>query len=435
MRSGLRLRGWDEELFHRFARDRRGSIALLFALMLVPALVLIGLAMDTSRALSAASTAQNALDAAALAAARVMSEHDLDGDGVREVAEAHFRANVEGEGKFRDSEYGPLAVTSNPVSGEVTISVSTRVETTLGKLARIDAFDMTRSSTAIFKQTDLEVGLMLDVTGSMSGHKIRDLKLAAGDLIRKLVPERSAGNTVRVALAPYASSVNVGPYKARVTDPDRRRRFAFAGFGRGFGGDDCVVERDGSHAYDDAAPGAAAWIGEHPDSRYPENSRYDCPANEIVPLTDDRGRLLSAVERFRAEGYTAGHVGLAWSWYLVSPDWAGVWPAGSVPEPYGKRDLVKAVVMMTDGEFNTSYRNGRINATSDEQARRICDRMKDKDVVVFTVGFELHERNAIRTLEQCATSARYHYLAENGEDLRRAFNDIAVKLTQLRIAR
>mgnify|MGYP002626152809 FL=1 len=142
---------------------------------------------------------------------------------------------------------------------------------------------------------------------------------------------------------------------------------------------------------------------------------------------------MSAVDRFRADGWTAGHIGAAWAWYTVSPKWSSIWPAESRPEPYGKRDLVKAVVMMTDGEFNTSYRNGSQNGTSGDQARKICENMKDENVVVFTVGFDLRERNAIRTLEECATSARYHYLAEDGEDLRRAFNDIAVKLTQLRI--
>ena len=190
MRSQYYFRGQDEGLLQCFRRDRRGSIVVLFALLLVPALVLMGLAIDTSRALSAANTAQNAVDAAALAAARSMSEHDLNDDEVQEVAERYFRANVEGEGKFSVSEYGPLSVTANPVSGEVTVSVSTRVETTLGQVAQIDALDMTRSSTAIFKQTDLEVGLMLDVTGSMSGHKIRDLKLAASDLIEELPPGR-----------------------------------------------------------------------------------------------------------------------------------------------------------------------------------------------------------------------------------------------------
>jgi uncharacterized protein YegL len=292
---------------------------------------------------------------------------------------------------------------------------------------------MERSSTAIFKQTDLEVSLMLDTTGSMSGQKIRDLRDAASDLVKKLIPENSKGKTARIALAPYASSVNAGPYKARITDPGSRGRFKMAGFGSGFGGDDCVVERDGSHAYDDTAPGRGAWLGTHPEAGHPTNSRYDCPRSEIVPLTSERDRLLRSISDFRAEGYTAGHVGTAWSWYLVSPEWASIWPAASRPEPYGKRNLVKAVVLMTDGEFNTSYRNGQINQTADDQARSLCDRMKDKDVVVFTVGFDLRERNAIRTLEECATAERYHYLAENGDDLRRAFLDIATKLTQLRI--
>lgn len=420
-------------VFRQFLADSRGSIALLFAVLLVPALVMVGLALDTSRAMNAAETAQNAVDAAALAAARIMSDQELSEDEAKVAALKFFAANVEGEGKLKYADYSNLTVDANPATGEVTVSVTAHVETTLGLLARVDAFDMTRSSTAIFKQTDLEVSLMLDTTGSMSGRKIRDLKEAASDLVKKLIPENASGHTARIALAPYASSVNAGPYKDRVTDPRKRSRFSLAGFGPRFGGDNCVVERDGSHAYNDTAPRRDAWLGTHPDRDYPTNGRYDCPRSEIVPLTNDRTNLLNSIRGFRAEGYTAGHIGTAWSWYLVSPEWASIWPSNSKPEPYGKRNLIKAVVLMTDGEFNTSYRNGQINRTADNQARTLCDRMKEKDVVVFTVGFELHESNAIRTLEECATAERYHYLAENGDDLRRAFLDIATKLTQLRI--
>lgn len=421
------------EGFRRFLSDARGNVAILFAILLVPSLVLMGLAIDTSRGLSAAETAQNALDASALAAARAMSEQDLNTDEVAALAEQYFKANVEGEGKLTYADYRGFNVEADPDTGEVTVTVSTKVETTLGQLARIEAFDIARSSTAIFKQTDLEVSLMLDTTGSMSGRKIRDLKLAASDLVKKLIPEESGDNSARIALAPYASSVNAGSFKHKVVDPRSVRRFSLAGFGVGRGGDNCVVERDGSHAYDDTAPGRNAWLGTHPEAGYPVNSRYDCPRSEVVPLTSDRRHLLRSIDGFQAEGYTAGHVGTAWSWYLVSPQWAHIWPAESKPEPYGKRNLVKAVVLMTDGEFNTSYRNGQLNRTADEQARTLCDRMKDKEVVVFTVGFELRERNAIQTLEECATSERYHYLAENGDDLRRAFRDIATRLTQLRI--
>jgi Flp pilus assembly protein TadG len=54
-----------------FARDQRGSTAMVFALAMVPALAAIGLAIDYGRAHYAKDRLQNAVDAAALAGARL----------------------------------------------------------------------------------------------------------------------------------------------------------------------------------------------------------------------------------------------------------------------------------------------------------------------------------------------------------------------------
>ena len=43
----------------------------------------------------------------------------------------------------------------------------------------------------------------------------------------------------------------------------------------------------------------------------------------MVPLSDDKAYLRRTVEGYRDGGTTAGHLGTAWGWYLVSPEWAG----------------------------------------------------------------------------------------------------------------
>jgi Flp pilus assembly protein TadG len=58
-----------KNLFARFRRERRGSLALMMALALAAIGVAIGLAIDFSNAVSARAKLQNALDAAVLAAA------------------------------------------------------------------------------------------------------------------------------------------------------------------------------------------------------------------------------------------------------------------------------------------------------------------------------------------------------------------------------
>jgi hypothetical protein len=58
--------------------------------------------------------------------------------------------------------------------------------------------------------------------------------------------------------------------------------------------------------------------------------------------------------------------------------------------------------------------------------------MKTKGVTVYTVGFALGgNQTAISTLNQCATDAGKFYNADDGEELKEAFRDIALKISKL----
>lgn len=72
----------------RFRRDRRGVTAIMFAIMLPPFMISIGLAVDAGRAYLVHSRMAKALDASALAAARVIQE-----DRAEEDAWRFFQAN------------------------------------------------------------------------------------------------------------------------------------------------------------------------------------------------------------------------------------------------------------------------------------------------------------------------------------------------------
>jgi len=61
--------------------------------------------------------------------------------------------------------------------------------------------------------------------------------------------------------------------------------------------------------------------------------------------------------------------------------------------------------------------------------------MKNKDIVVYTIGFELDTASAIDILEQSATDPSHHFLAENGDELRQAFPEIAFRIAQLRLSK
>ncbi len=65
----------------------------------------------------------------------------------------------------------------------------------------------------------------------------------------------------------------------------------------------------------------------------------------------DRSSLSSQIDALSAGGSTAGHIGLAWGWYLLSPNFSSILPAESQPADYEEPDVLKVVILMTDGSI------------------------------------------------------------------------------------
>jgi len=216
----------------------------------------------------------------------------------------------------------------------------------------------------------------------------------------------------------------------------------------------CVSERT-ANAYTDAAPSTSA-LG----MVYPPASGNSCLASTIIPLTIDKTALKAVATSLAATGSTAGHIGLAWAWYMLSPDFAYLWPAASKPAAYNTPKLLKAIVLMTDGDFNTGYCAGVIskdagsgsgnasdhincnapNGSSGSQALSLCQAIKnrypDNRIVIYTVGFAIPDPSAARTLmKDCATDAKHAYFAETGQDLKDIFKDIGENIAALRVTR
>lgn len=220
----------------------------------------------------------------------------------------------------------------------------------------------------------------------------------------------------------------------------------------------CVSERAGSEAYTDAPPSSAP-VG----FNYP-SSRAACPASETTALSSSRENLIEAIDDLKVEGTTAGQIGVAWGWYLVSPRFASFWGGSSAPAPHDTDKTLKVVVLMTDGEFNTPYCDGVVASDADigsyvgnsnlircpasngdpfTQAVKLCNAMKAQDIVVYTVGFNLSSSRggkgvdtAIEVMETCATVKATHFHdTRSGADLKEAFKAIGRDITRLRISR
>jgi hypothetical protein len=359
----------------------------------------------------------------------------------------------------------------------------------------VGAYSQARLQVGANAGQSVEVSLMLDVTGSMAGSKINDLKAAAKDFIDIVVWQDQSEYTSKVAIVPFANTVNLGttalansvrgnirtgsctssssPCISILTDllagllpwvfgtPPTWYRFPKPGSGTNTYkiSDRCVTERTGQGAYNDDPPinmTRKVGPGYFSNSNSAGNcgdmsvSTSDVEKNSIQPLSSDKDLLKRRIDKLATGGGTAGHLGTAWAWYMLSPNWAYLWPSANQPKPYGTQKLQKYAILMTDGEYNTMYCNGaeaknsnsadiNCNATngqSYQQARTLCANMKAKGITVYTVGFEIggSGSTAYQTLQQCASSPDKFFNAEDGAELRLSFRAIALEVAKLSLS-
>lgn len=430
-----------------FGRDDRGTVAMVFGLMATTMVMLMGGAVDVGRWLHVHSQTKAAVDSAVLAGARMLHVTGGDGEAAIGTARKFYAANVQARPRvigdtidFKLNEAG----TSVQATGTAYIATPFLAVANIKRLAvlKVGEADASEAATEIAggNSGGLEISLMLDTTGSMQGQKLTDLKAAANDLVNIVLGSGNGGN-VRVALAPFAETVRPssahlqqvrGTRAATITVRERSGKNATYKL------TNCVSERTGAAAYSDSAPYAGSYVG----AVYTKSGNCT-PGAAVVPLTSDQAVLTATIDSLAASGATAGQIGSAWAWYLLSPNWSSVWGSGAAPASYDDTHVKKIAILMTDGVYNTQYdangvmtsTNGTasVNGSSTTQARTMCESMKAQGITVYTVGFALNSDTAIETMEQCATSPDTAYIAQNGSQLRQAFRDIAVRLSPLHL--
>lgn len=609
--------------FSRFLGDESGAFAMVFGVMALVLIALGGAVVDYVSLEQSRNRAQLALDAAVLSLQPEITRPGFDEESIRARAEALVIERI-GNPDIR-AEIDQVSI--DPVNGSLFLSGIFVTQTAFVRLVGVPELAARFSSEAIRGILDIEVAVALDITGSMDGQRIVDLKAAATRLVDSVVQDDQTLNMTRMALVPYAQAVNVFPYQQAIRGPERgpmniravswasgtekaitnavddskgtitltSNRHGFAngdwvyvwnvgaypstinrafqitdvaqntfrllnselydwptayqssraikcersncnalvtstnhGYANGqfvhvteVGGitglngksfevisaarDTLILKDSGGgggvpanrtytantgklhctwqtadvgctyYRFTTAAGGANTLpltncVTDHPrnptgDVAFSVNkagrnyaaSYNPCVPNPIVPLTTDKDTLRAAIDSLSVAGSTAGNLGIAWAWHVLSPNMGYVWPNGSQPAPYDGTNLLKAAIIMTDGEFNTVHCNGVVARNSTEgsgdlsyqigcnapngapysQARAYCDAMKaTNSIIIFTVGFAIAEGSAAaELLSYCATSPANYFLAESASGLDAAFQQIASNISALRIAR
>jgi Flp pilus assembly protein TadG len=272
----------------KFLRDHRGSILPTFALIVVPLLVSTGAVVDYTNAYDQRSLVQDALDSAALAAGKqvgVMTTEELEAE-----AEAFYLANI-GTGKITNVPTIETEINGSTVDVNTTLHVPTYFLGLIG----LDEFIFDLRAQVTIAMGTIEVAMVLDNSTSMClscnaedqddpTTKIGALKVAATNLAATLYglgATSTKPDPVKIAIAPFAGSVNVGPgatwvdklgkatYAADAMEGESGglstalNPYSYFGTLKNADGTDevwegCVEERPAPHDVDDEPPSLAA---------------------------------------------------------------------------------------------------------------------------------------------------------------------------------
>lgn len=439
-----------QTLSRRFGEDRSGNIAPMFAMFVLPVVVAVGGMVDYGSAYQARTEMRAAVDAAAVTAARTFASTGSE-TTAQSAAETHFHSAIDGV-------KGALDPVDFSTFGKVVVTASGQSPNAFLGLVGLDSFDIDVQSSVKMEGKELELSVMLDLTGSMR-NDMDELKLAAADLLDIVL--RPGEEIRRIAFVPFSHAINGGDYFDAITGHENSDS-------DGDGWDDnipastenwceyyiyytwhwywqqvcnpwrpqnvsyCMTGRDGSHNNTDEAPGPNRYFGMYDQTRHNSSgnnmSSSSCrPSNSpIIPLTNDRDVLEASINAWQADGTTAGHLGTKFAWYMLSPKWNAIWPTESQAGAYNTDELLKIAILMSDGEYNVWYTDGEGNSVT--QARETCDEMKAQGIEIYSIGFDMNPGASSDTLIHCASSDEHYFFPYDGDALRQDFKKIGARI-------
>jgi Flp pilus assembly protein TadG len=344
----------------RFRAEQDGTLTV-FTLMLFLLMVMMGgLAVDLMRYEATRTTLQNTLDRATLAAASLTQE--LDGEVV--VNDYFAKAGM--------TEYLNGVTVSEGVNfREVEADASAETNPFFTHMIGLPDMDAIGHSTAEQRVTNVEIVLVLDVSGSMGGAKLTNLKKAAKDFVDSVLSS-DPENRISISIVPYNAQVNLGAtllaqynsqYPNGVTNVNcleiPSALYDSVGISR-----TTALSMSAYADWANATNKVTSYVAFN-DSNYgaPSFNTYCNPtAANIVRLpSNNTTTLKTQIDALVAESNTSIMLGLKWGMALLDPAsqpmFATLSTAGAIPSYFNDRpyawddpEAMKLIVLMTDGE-------------------------------------------------------------------------------------
>lgn len=344
-----------------FWRAEDGSLTILGLLLFVMMLAAGGVALDTMRAERQRAALQTTIDRGTLAATSIAQTRPGD-----EVMRDYLRA----AGIPQDGVQ--IVATDNGFERSVSVDAVAVTPSLFMDALGVDELRQPIRASAIEMRSEVELSLVVDISGSMNDsgrnpEKMASMQRAAKEFVGKLLQGRE--ERTFVSLVPYHEWVNLGSTASRyfpLTDAHDLSR--------------CVVFSDAEFRRLDLPPGEALIRKGHFDKTESKNSlgpvpEPECATNDdaaVLPWSSNVTELWSEIDKLRADGSTAINVGAKVGLLLLDPSSRARMTAmindASLeedrrvdrvfldhPVDYRTEGTHKVLVLMTDGENNTQH--------------------------------------------------------------------------------
>ncbi len=363
----------------RVAHKEDGSLTIFSLFMFVLILFIAGMAVDLMRYENERVALQNTVDTAVVAASSLTQDADTEAEVIALVKEYVSKAGFDPDMVTVDPEIETVSGTI--INRSVAANVNFKMDTMFMNMMGVDTLDGQTGTAAREGQQLIEVALVLDVSGSMGRNgKLGNLKTAAKDFVTTVINQNGA-DRVSISIVPYNQQVYMDDNLAarlamtnatrNVTTPplhpgaittyqtldttSRCARFHTADFATRQLANTATAEASAMYSNRnigmDAPSGNDFWCGEN-------LSRMMLYQNDITTLH-------THIDGLTASGWTAVDYGMNWGVGILDPSFAPIvtdmvdsnlLPASMAGHPvaYSNLDVLKYVVLMTDG-INTSH--------------------------------------------------------------------------------
>lgn len=218
----------------QFLRDTSGNVAVTAAVLLFPIMLSVGAALDYTSYINMRNSVQNSIDAAGLAAANHLPTLNGEAEEVRDQLEVYakdfFQANLDVNIPSSAYTFDLTIIPGNqgiepPIPDRIKINSSITYDTIFGGTMFVEQIHEDIDTLISLGNRTVEVAMVLDNSGSMSGSRISTLKVEAQNLVDIVFNSAKLSTIeepVKFSLVPFASSVNVGPDNANKNWMDKK---------------------------------------------------------------------------------------------------------------------------------------------------------------------------------------------------------------------